>query len=211
MEYVCVKQADMKKFWLASVAFLFTAASFAQGKGKVEFGAFIGPNWSTVSNDDYAGETHYSFNAGARMEYYFSDSWGLKVGLIYDRKGWDEDFIVVDGDAYLTDFKLDYLTIPVTANWHFGNDRAWYLHFGLYYGILLNAEDTAFGFDLKDEFKTSDFGLAYGIGYKFTLNDRLKLFLEFDGQAGIADISNYPDDLTTSRGSLNVGLNFLMN
>lgn len=205
----------MKKLLFASlIVALLCTTTYAQDKNKVEFGFHIGGSQSTITFENYTtAEESYSFNAGASAEYYFSPSWGIKARLIYDRKGWDEGGIEIGGDYFLTDYNLDYLTIPVTANWHFGRKKDWYLHFGVYYGILLKAEETAFGLDVKDAFfKSSDFGLDYGIGYKFELNSRLKLFLEADFQGGLSDISKDAySDVLNSRGSLNVGINFLMN
>ena len=98
------------------------------------------------------------------MDYYFSNSWSVKTKLIYDRKGWDNGFIEDDFGSYITDYNLDYLTVPVLASWHFGNNKNWFLEFGPYVGFLLNAEEVRFGTDVTDSFNSTDFGLALGIG-----------------------------------------------
>jgi len=183
----------------------------AQGKGKVELGLQLGGNQSTVSNNDYSEDPSYSYNFGASAEYYFSNEWGLKVRAIYDRKGFDEGLYTwVDGNDYLADFNLDYLTIPVTAVWHFGDDNAWFLDFGLYYATLLRGRETSHDDDLKNSFRTSDAGVAFGIGYKFPVSDRARMFVQLDGQGGFVDIYKGPGDVQTSRLALNVGINFLL-
>ena len=96
------------------------------------------------------------------------------------------------------------------ANWHFGSNRDWYMNFGPYVGFLISAEDSELGLDLKDGFKSTDFGLALGIGYKFEIDDNLKLFIEYDGQSGLSDIfeENAGDSIRNARSSFNIGVLF---
>ncbi len=42
--------------------------------------------------------------------------------------------------------------------------------------------------DLKDDFNSTDFGLAFGIGYKFEINNNIKLYIEYDSQSGFSDV-----------------------
>lgn len=69
-------------------------------------------NVSTIVGQDNAS-SRTSFNAGVSGEYYFSDRWGLKAKLIYDSKGWSNGFI----NTVTTDYKLNYITLPIMANW----------------------------------------------------------------------------------------------
>lgn len=205
----------MKKIFTIAAAVMLTTAAYAQTKGNVELGFNVGYNSSTVNSNEFWGTPDYnqSFNIGASVDYYFSDRWSIKGKLIYDRKGWDNGGIIIDGGIWeKTDYNLDYVTIPVMANWHFGSSRNWYLHFGPYIGFLMNAKDTEFDTDIKEGFNTFDAGIALGIGVKIPLNDKLKLFFELDGQGGMSDIvkDNEGDRVTNSRSSINVGLNFLL-
>ncbi|MCF6128645.1 PorT family protein [Flavobacterium sp. AS60] len=205
----------MKKSILATlIALLVSFNLMAQKKGDVEVGFNIGFNNSSVSDSQYSYDSSTGLNIGGSLDYYFSRDWSLKVKMIYDQKGWDNDVILNldDGQYYPTDYNLDYLTIPVMANWHFGNKREWYLNFGPYLGFLMSAKDTQFDADMKKFFNTTDFGLAAGIGVKIPISDKLKFFAEIEGQGGFTDInkeSGYPS-LTNSRSSINVGFNFLL-
>lgn len=195
------------------IALGLTTSISAQKKGDVEFGFNIGYNSSTVSDSQISADNGSGMNLAGSMDYYFSNTWSIKTKLIYDQKGWDNGFIEdVNGFEYTTDFNVNYLTVPVMANWHFGNNRNWFLEFGPYVGFLLNAEDSRFGTDVTDAFNTTDFGLALGIGVKIPLNNKLKLFFEYEGQGGLNDIFNQNDysRVTNSRSSINVGLNFLL-
>ncbi|MGL2966234.1 porin family protein [Flavobacterium sp. XGLA_31] len=191
-----------------------TTISSAQKKGDVEFGLNIGYNSSSVSNSRETSDSKSGFNFGGSADYYFSRAWSIKGKLIYDQKGWDNGFIEDSqtGFQYNTDYRLNYLTIPIMANWHFGNDRNWYLQFGPYMGFLLSAEETRFGTDVKKAFNTNDFGLTLGIGVKIPVSDKVKLFFEFDGQGGVDDIFKQNDysAVTNSRTSINFGANFLL-
>lgn len=196
------------------LALVFSTTITAQKKGDVEFGLNVGFNNSTGSGEGADFDSGSGFNFGGSMDYYFSPEWSIKAKLIYDQKGWDNDFIedVNTGNIYPTDVNLNYVTVPVMANWHFGNKKNWYLNFGLYMGFLLNAEETRFNTDIKEYFNENDFGLALGIGVKIPVSSKLKVFFEFDGQGGFNDVfSDYTYyEVTNTRSSLNVGINFLM-
>ncbi|SEA08300.1 porin family protein [Psychroflexus halocasei] len=200
-----------KTLLITALSLIGIFSSNAQDKGDFELGFGVGlniSNVSTIDNQDNASSL-ISFNAGASGEYYFSDRWGVKAKLIYDRKGWSDGFITDENMISLTtDFKVDYVTLPIMANWHFGKNRNWYLNFGPYVGFLVKAEDSELGIDFKDGFKSNDFGLAYGIGYKFEINESIKLYVEYDGQAGLTDIfeENEGSTIRNGRSSFNVGL-----
>jgi len=186
--------------------------ALAQTKGNTEFGVNIGLNGATVTTNQYTNTSYRTgFNAGVSGEYYFSDRWGVKVKLSYEQKGWNDGSIGYgNGPSFSTDYKLDYITIPVMANWHFGRTRNWYLNFGPYVGILINAKLTASADDAKALFNTVDGGLAAGIGIKFPVAPHTKLFIEINGQGGASDIvkNNTDAALRNSVSQINVGLNF---
>lgn len=198
-----------------SLAFLLSLNAFSQTKNNVEFGLGLGYNSSNVSDGYTASSPSSGYNFSGSAEYYFSKDWGIKAKLILDKKGWDNDFIYdVNTDKYFkTDYNLNYVTIPLMANWHFAKNRNWYLNFGPYVGFLASAKDTYFDADVKDYFNTTDFGFSYGIGVKIPVTNFMKIYIEYEGQEGFVDImkDNYGDSFTNSRGSLNVGVNFLMN
>ncbi|MFT5849160.1 porin family protein [Psychroserpens sp.] len=202
-----------KRLFITALSIFGILTSNAQDSGEFELGIGLGLNLANVSTIDGQNNTSSltSFNAGVSGEYYFSDRWGLKAKLIYDSKGWSDGFITDENfNTITTDFKLNYVTLPVMANWHFGSNRNWYLNFGPYLGFLVNAEDSELGLDLKDGFKSTDFGFAFGIGYKFEIDDNIKLFIEYDGQSGFSDIfeENAGDAIRNGRSSLNIGALF---
>ncbi|MDB4919991.1 porin family protein [Mucilaginibacter sp.] len=203
----------MQKFFttLLVVLGIYTTA-FSQTKGTTEFGINVGYNAATVTTGNGQTNSDYrsGINLGVSADYYFSDRWSIKGKLIYDQKGWSNGFIDDGSGAITTDYKLDYLTIPVMANWHFGHTRNWYLNFGPYVGILLNAKETATSTDLKEFFNTADIGLDVGIGIKFPISDRAKFFIELNGQGAATDLvkNNEGSAIRNSVSSVNIGFNF---
>ncbi len=189
-------------------------------KGTFEIGFNIGLNLATVTTPQStyyynSFQNNYTYkvgmNLGVSAEYYFSEKWSIKTKLIFDPKGWGNDYIQgQNGNDITTTVRMNYITIPLLADFHFGRKKNWYLHFGPYVGILLNASETALNTDIKPYLTTTDFGLALGIGVKIPLTDKLKLFIEDDGQAGLVNILNSnPNNsgtATNTRSALNVGI-----
>ena len=183
-------------------------------KGDFEYGFQAGlsiSNVSTIDNQTSAG-TRVGFNVGAYGEYFFSESWGVKARLLYDQKGWADGFFnnLDTGQSVITDYVLNYLSIPVMANWHFGRNKNWYFNFGPYAGFLLSANLTEVDMDVDDAFNSTDFGLTFGVGVKIEISDRNHLFIEFDNQSGFTDIfeQNSGDAIRNGRSSINVGISF---
>lgn len=193
---------------------VFSTTVFAQGKDDVEFGFNIGGNLSNITQSDYTYSYAIGFNAGVSMEYYFSSSWGIKSKLMYDQLGWNDDVIYdVETDRYVsTNFRLNYLTIPVMADYHFGNKKEFYFNVGPYVGILLDAHDTRYDTDVKEFFNTTDFGLMLGVGYTTLLSEKVKFFVGFDARGGVIDIikDNENPVVLNSCMNFNVGINMLL-
>ena len=77
-----------KLLFIAVLTISGTFITNAQDQGEFEFGGGFGLNISNVSTADGQDSTSslISFNAGVSGEYYFSESWGAKIKLIYDSK-----------------------------------------------------------------------------------------------------------------------------
>lgn len=184
----------------------------AQNKGQVEFGLNLGVNTSTVHATSGRADRGSGVNFGISADYYFSPSWSIKTKLILDQKGWDNGFFEDEFNNYTTNYNLNYLTVPVMANYHFGRTKNWYVHFGPYVGFLLRADEAFGGVDVTEAFNNTDVGLAAGLGVKIPLSNKVKLNLEYDVQAGYLDIFKGTEgpSVTNTRGAFNIGLHFLM-
>jgi hypothetical protein len=194
----------MKKLLLITVmaALPFMTVQSQSDKGDFTLAPQIGVNFSTYYSDaDYNART--SFAAGVVGEYYLSDRWSLRSGLLYNPMGAEDGFDNVD--------KLNYLTIPLNANWHFGKNRNWYLNFGPAISFLMNAEaefSDGSTLDIKDFVPSFDIGLGVGIGYKFDITENFQLYIDYQGYGGFIDLddaNNIPFSITNSRSSFNIG------
>lgn len=208
----------MKKLFLTIclIFCIYTLAQAQQSKG-VEFGVGVGYSGASVSNsNNQSTKSKSGFNVALSVDSYFSNRWSLKVKAIYDQKGWADGFLTLHNGVTTTtyqpvDYKLNYITVPIMANWHFGRTRNWYLDFGPYVGFLTSANVTQYPNSVKEIFNDVDGGLAYGIGVKIPVADKARFFIEFEGQNGVSNlfatgVSN--SEIRSIRGSFNIGLNF---
>jgi hypothetical protein len=189
----------------------------AQSRNKNEFGIDIGYNGAyLIANNSYESTDVISgLNVGLSVDHYFSRTWSLKVKAIYDQKGWGNGFIIFNNNNNNpvtingVNFKLNYITVPVMANVHFGQTKNWYLDFGPYIGFLTSAHANYQNLDVTDMVNSTDGGLALGIGVKIPISRKTRFFIEYDGQSGVAHVfrDSY-DNAQMIRGSFNVGLNF---
>lgn len=189
----------MKKVLFTAIAVLgFTFASAQlRDKGAIELVPQIG-----YSSSNYYGESNMNNSAlssvtfGVGSDYFFNDRWSLRSGLHFQTMG-------SKLSSYYEE-KLNYLTLPVNANWHFGSTRKWNLNFGPSFSFLMSAKGN--GDDIKDKANTFQLGLAYGIGYKIEINDKFSILIDYQGITGLSDVpkdSNFT--IRNAYGAFNVG------
>jgi len=203
----------MKKLLTLLLVAGFGITASAQEKNSLELGLHVGFNLATVSTSSQTNSDYRNgFNLTAVGDYFFSDRWSIKAKIGYDQKGWDNGYItnLDNGQSFITNYRINYLTVPVMANWHFGKKRNWYLNFGPYFGVLLNANETKFNTDLKNFIHNRDIGIDLGIGVKLPVANKVKVLLELDGQSGLTDLfkQNQGYQVRTNRSSFNAGLLF---
>jgi len=146
---------------LLTLTFLFIATSglFAQGLG---FGIKAGVNFANqdISGSGFAIDTksQVGFHAGVFFNFMFSDKLGLQPEALFSMQGSKFDFSGFDGKQ-----TLNYITIPVLLRYNVA--EIFSLHAGPQFGLLMSAEEEFDGGDpedIKDDFKGTDFGLAFG-------------------------------------------------
>lgn len=175
-------------------------------KGDVTIAPQLGVNFSTYYASDVSYDSRIAPAGGIATDFYFSDSWSLHTGLFYNPMGAEDSFQYKD--------KLDYITLPVHANWHFARRKNWYLNFGPSFSYLISGKsemNDEVDIDIKDYVSSFDLGLGFGIGHVFNINDQMQLFVDYQGYAGILDVAEdevLPYSIQNSRSSFNVGLIF---
>ena len=201
----------MKKILATAFILLgFYGISHAQRRGDNEFSITAGGNLSYLESDYYDSNVNGGFNAGVAVDHYFSREWSLKVGVSYQQKGYSDGSYSDDqnNDVYNVTYRLNYITVPVLAEIHFGNQNEWYLNFGPYIGFLTSASGNQGIGDAKDLFNSTDGGFAVNIGVKLPVAQRTKFFVELGGQGGVANVIPGGDYTTNISNSLNIGLDF---
>ncbi|MCG8340402.1 MAG: PorT family protein, partial [Cytophagales bacterium] len=163
----------MKKVILSA---MLTSALFVPGvkAQTIHFGPKVGGNLSWISNDrgPVTGKkgidlSKGGLHGGAYGEYVFDDTWGIRVEALYAGVGSKEN-----KDLKL---KLDYLTVPVLANFHLPSIEGLSFHLGPQVGLLTRAKGVASDqeervvakVDLKRRFKNIDFAIVGGAEYAF--------------------------------------------
>jgi hypothetical protein len=188
----------MKKLFIAAITVLAFGSANAQNreKGTTELTPFIGYSSSNYYGEDINNSSLGAVAFGVDADYFFNDRWSLRSGLLYQTMG-------TTFRSY--EEKVNYLTIPVNANWHFGSTRKWNLNFGPSVGFLMSAKDND-GTNLKEYFETTQIGLNYGIGYKIFVNENISVLIDYQGMTGLSKIDKSGNtNLKNMYGTFNVG------
>ena len=188
---------------MSLVSIGFTNAQ-TKNKGTFEITPKIGYSSFNEINENGSTDSNSGVEFGATTDYYFNNRWSLRSGLVFDKMGGKYDYI---GGVW--EDKLNYLSIPLNANWHFGSTRKWNLNFGFSPSFLLNSEIEAAGKTMEIPKNTIDsfqLGLTFGIGYKIEVNQKFGILLDYQVFSGLTNIYNGPGgDIRNSGGSFNVG------
>ena len=166
----------MKKLCFAFLI-VFSTQAFSQlrERGTIEIIPTIGYNTSATGGDlIFISDARSSARFGITGDYYFNDRWSLRSGILYIGMGRE------DANSAL---ELDYINIPINANWHFGSTRKWNLNFGFTPGVLVRADED--GTDVSDSAESFQLALTYGIGYKLEISKNFSILFDSQAYAGL--------------------------
>ncbi len=178
----------MKKVLLVFSVLAITASSFAQTK----FGVKAGVNFAKGTGDDFEGsDGRTGLVAGGFAKFQLSEKLAFQPELLYSAQGVKGSEYVEDIDE-IADYtmKFDYLNVPLMFKVY--PTTGFSIQAGPQVGFLLSAKAKveALGMDIeqdmKDEVKSLDFGLNFGIGYE------LPMGLGFDVRYNLG-LSTVPD------------------
>ena len=137
-----------------------------------------------------------SVNFGITGDYYLSEAWSIRTGVLYQKMG---------GQTFDYRSELDYINIPLNANWHFGSTRKWNLNFGLLTGFKTNNSNSQDILGITT--KNNQTAINFGVGYKIAINNEIGILLDYQFLAGITNIDqDEVYSLKNKGGNLNVGL-----
>ena len=147
----------MKKILLTAAAVF--AISFANAQD-VKFGAKAGLNLSSLANAEGA-KTQVGFHIGGYATISVSDKFAVQPELLYSAQG-----AKFEGGS----LNLSYINIPVMAKFNVADK--FNLEVGPQIGLLMSAtaKSSAGSLDVKEGYKTMDFGLNFGAGYDVAEN-----------------------------------------
>ncbi len=200
----------MKKLLFLPLFMLYFSIAQAQDS-KFEIGPEIGINSSNyiVNDSDFNNSSITRLSFGIIGKINFSENWSIKSKIKYDAKG-----TKASDDSF--EEKLNYITVPIMAEWNFGkSDLKGFLNFGIFGGFLTSAK-TEFSDGEEVEFKeliqNGDFGASYGLGTIYKIKDEVNIIFEIGGQSGVLDFpvtTDTPHPYTRNQTfSANIGVTF---
>lgn len=155
----------MKKLFLAVVAMMISAATFAQNEvGQLTIQPKVGVNIANITDVNDA-DPRIGLAAGAEFEYGLTDNIGLSAGVLYSMQG--VKTIIVDDDCTS---KLDYLNVPILANFYVAKGFA--VKLGVQPGFKLSSKAKFKGSGGSKEvdvdgFKSVDLSIPVGLSYQY--------------------------------------------
>lgn len=153
---------------------------------EVEFGVKGGVNIANFTGDETDDlESKIGFHIGGFAEIKISEKFSVQPELLFSTQGTKmEEKYSEDGFDYDVSAKINtsYINIPIMAKLYV--TEGFSLEAGPQIGFLMSAKTKAEAtvsaggitqsgseeVDVKDQFNTVDFGLNFGLGYKFTEN-----------------------------------------
>jgi len=158
----------MKKLTVILLVFAVSLGStnvFSQGAPKPIFGAKAGANFANIGGET-DNKLKTAFHAGVYSEVFFDYFLMMQMEILLSFQG----HAPFDDQPFSSSLNLTYINIPIMARYNIGYNLN--VHAGFQVGFLLSAkskfnDDTLEEFDVKDQFKSVDFGIPVGVGYDF--------------------------------------------
>lgn len=176
----------MKKTLLFAVVASSAVNAQIREKGEIEIAPFIG-----ISSANYYGDVGVLNESvqnpyfGVNADFFMSNRWSFRTGIEHQKMGSTAP-LYNDYGTFSIREKLNFISVPIHANYHFGSTRKWYLNFGPTVSFLTKA--TSNGVDIKHGMNSVQMGLGLGIGYKFEINENFSIGI--DHQEYISVVNN---------------------
>lgn len=131
-------------------------------------GLLVGLNASQIDGDGFGGYDKTGFKFGGFVRRHFTDEWAFQFELLYNHRGSQSK--TEEGENPLYSYKLNYIEIPVLAQYYFFDEL--YAEAGLEFGYLLSAEEERdfIALDAADSTESIAMNYAIGVGYNFYEN-----------------------------------------
>lgn len=193
-----------KNIFLSLILLSFFLFSSGQ-KNTIEFGFQSGLNlnsaYGNAINKDYKGVLT-GLSIGGHFKVNMTKHFGLKAILSYDQYGWAYRSLtfedswgsgLVKGDVLN---KLNYLNLPILAEYSFGEKIKFNINGGVFFGYLLNnkmviiiKEPTVSNNEsTSDNYKSANFGLSVGAGVQIPVTAKIKFDFGIRNSTGLTNI-----------------------
>lgn len=147
------------------------------------------------------------FNVGGHVKFNTSQRFGIKAILRYEQQGWAYRSLTFEDNTGTTIgkgdvlFKLNYLNLPVLAEYSFGNKVKFTLGGGLFFGFLLNNQiitkinepvapnPVTITKNRSDYRKTTNFGLSFSAGVQIPVSHTIQLSFNLHENYGLQNIN----------------------
>lgn len=219
----------MKKLLLVlGVLMIFAVSGMAQteGIGITAKGIKAGINLANIYGDDVdESDMLLGFGGGVFMEYSFTPQFAVQPEVLFMMKG-ATTTEVEDEESIDIDWKFNYIEIPVLLKFKpamEGNFKP-NVFAGPAVGLLLSADaepDGGESEDVKDFFKSMDFGITFGAGFMYMMQNGSGITFDIRYTLGMMKIgdgeemyaaemsdTNEDPDLKTNNISFMVGYSF---
>ncbi|MCL5128916.1 porin family protein [Algibacter sp. L4_22] len=186
----------MKKLLLVTAI---TILGLAQVNAQdVQFGAKLGLNFASVTGDvNSSFDPVTSFNYGLVAEVPLSRNFSFQPEVLYSGQGFSFD----SDESSLV--QLDYLTVPLMGKYYLTKGLS--LEAGPQVGFLVSAKQD--DVNLKDNYKGLDFGVNFGVGYKF--DSGLNFAARYNvGLSDVNDVDSFSDKYKNGVMQVSIGYFF---
>ncbi|WP_374465648.1 porin family protein [Chryseobacterium sp.] len=197
----------MKK-QLLSLFIVIGIMAFAQSTDGPRFGIKAGGNLSSISGSD--SKSKIGFYAGAFVNVPISDAFSIQPEVLYSQQG-----AKVKGDYEMATYTIKnmqqnfgYMNVPIMLQYNATPE--FYLEAGPEFGFLINAQakgdinGQTYKGNNKDSFRTFNFGMGLGIGYKFSPN----IGINARYIAGLTDTVKFGLGETSKNTNFQLGMNY---
>lgn len=156
----------------------------------------------------------FSYTGGMSIQYNIDDTWAIKIGAAYEKKGTDFDRTDIQTDGHVD---LNYIAIPLLFRSKFGKGIKYFTNVGPYLGIFLSNRTTINAYsgnpsvEINNDSSTKsiDFGLSLGFGLEIPVSSTGAITLEIRDNLGLTNISRSKEsdapELKTNTANLMVG------
>lgn len=169
---------------LCTGAFAQSTMGIVAGPNFANFGGSEANTWGEANADP---SMQVKFHLGIFFNKELSEDWSIEPRLLYSTKGPKYEGEVPFYGEVTYKKLLSYIDIPVLVKYSINEQLSVYA--GPQIGFLLSAkvDDGEEKVDAKDQYKSTDFALAFGSGYRITEKIGVNLFYDL----GLSKIAQY--------------------